>query len=192
MHGCVIDIEATGLEGVGPGWILCAVIQALEGKRITVLRYDELHDRHAHETHLLKAIFNELELYQLWIGHNIEGYDWPMLTTRAYVLGVTPPQPAFVYDTCTAFRRCQFRTVLNFKGKPTAKLDHIIDFMNFKQQKTSILPRKHWECVWGKGKEKMVAMDELVKHCSDDVAMTTKAYWELITHDKKGVIRRAR
>jgi DNA polymerase elongation subunit (family B) len=192
MHGCVIDIEATGLEAVGPGWILCAVIQALEGERTKVFRYDKLHDDQAEERNLLGAIFGELAQYQLWVGHNIEGYDWPMLKSRAYVLGVALPQPAFIYDTCSAFRRCQFRTVLNVKGKPTARLDHIVDFFNFKQQKTAILPQMHWRCVWGKGKEKAIAMDDLAQHCVDDVGMTVKAYWELIGHDEKGVIRRAR
>jgi DNA polymerase elongation subunit (family B) len=96
MHGCVIDIEATGLEAVGPGWILCAAIQDLESNLIKTYRYDRLKDEQANEINLLSAIFKKLSQYQFWIGHNIEGYDWPMLKSRAYILGIPMPQPAFV------------------------------------------------------------------------------------------------
>lgn len=191
MRACVLDIESTGLEAVGPGFILCAVVKPLNQKCIS-LRYDDLHDRPGNEKHLVEKILEQLSRYDLWIGHNIENFDWPTIKSRALVLGIPFIAPGFLYDTMQAFKRCRFRTTLNCVGKPTARLDHIVDFLAFKQQKTAIYPRAHWNTVWLTGKDRRNAMDELVAHCVADVEMTEKVYQELLPYDDKATIKRAR
>lgn len=191
MKACVFDIEATALSAVGSGMILCAVIKPLEGKA-KVLRYDKLSCPPGHETILLEHIFKELSQYQLWIGHNIKSYDWPMLKSRAVILGVDLPLPAFYYDTLLGFRRLGYRTSLNQIGKPTAALDHVVDFFGLRQAKTKIYPRDHWRTVWETGKERRDAMDNLVAHCVADVAMNEEVYTRLIAADTTARLERLR
>jgi DNA polymerase elongation subunit (family B) len=160
------------------------------GKPVKTYRYDTLKDKPAHETNLLKAIFSELEKYNLWVGHNIINFDWPMLKSRAYILGVPIVRPAFAYDTCKGFQRVGFRTRLNSIGKPTSKLDHAVDFLGFLQEKTGIYPRAHWEGIWEVGAKRKQALDKLAGHCAADLRMTEKLYLELLEHDAKAKITR--
>lgn len=190
MLGCVFDIETTSLSAVTGGMVLCATVKELNGKMKT-FRYDKLKCEPGQEKLLLVKIFNELSKYHLWIGHNIENFDWPFLTSRALMLGVDAPRGGFSYDTCKAWRRTGFRTMIHpATGKPVASLDHVVDFFGLPQQKTSILPREHWLTVWGTGRHKREAMNNLVSHCEADVDMTEQVYWKLLDYDRKARINR--
>lgn len=189
MKACVFDIEATSLAAVGSGMILCAVIQPL-GEQPKIFRYDRLSCPPGKEIILLRHIFQELDKYQLWIGHNIKGYDWPMLKSRALLLDVITPKGAFFYDTCLAFRRLGYKTSPNAIGKPTASLDHVVDFFGYVQRKTKIYPREHWRTVWETGGERRRAMDNLVEHCVADVKMNEDIYWKLVGVDMTARLER--
>jgi len=186
-----MDIETTDLGAVGAGFILCAVVQPYHGKQKT-FRYDEVGDRPAHERKLLRALFAELAEYDMWVGHNIERFDWPFLRSRASILGVAIPfTPPFAYDTLHAFRRMQYRTRPNRDGRPMASLAHVVDFFGIPQLKTGIYPRQHWVSVWGKDKDQRAeALDHIVAHCQDDVKMNELVYDKLLAVDTRAVLRR--
>lgn len=173
MKACVLDIETSDLAAIGPGFVLCAVVRDTETKKSYTFRYDELHCQLAHEMKLINSLMDCLGDYSLWIGHNIEAFDWPYLKSRAAAIDkpLTIP-PVVTYDTLKAFRRCKFRTVNNFAGKPTCRLDHIVDFFGLTQEKTPLYPREHWVTVWGTGEDRLYAMNKLVDHCVKDVRMT--------------------
>lgn len=180
MKTCVFDIETTDLAAVGPGWILCAVIMDADSGKKTVLRYDEMKCRLAVEAKLVFELVNILSQYPIWVGHNIDKFDWPYIKSRANFLSIPISLPTTVtYDTLKAFRRTGLRTVMNPIGKPTARLDHIADFFAIKQLKTAIYPREHWVTVWGEGKYRKDAMDNLVDHCTRDVVLTKNVFDKL-------------
>jgi uncharacterized protein YprB with RNaseH-like and TPR domain len=177
MKTCVFDIETSDLAGVGPGFVLCAVIKELGSNKATVFRYDEMGNKPGKDKALVEAVVDCLFAHQVLIGHNIEGFDWPYLRTRQAFWGQMRQPPTMVtFDTLKSFRRCGFKTVPNIIGKPTARLDHIIDFFGLAQEKTALYPREHWVTVWGEGKERKLAMDKLVDHCVRDVRMTEEVF----------------
>ena len=193
MNCCVVDLETSSLEGVGAGFILCAVVKPL-GKKPVILRYDELKCRPAHEKRLIELLIKELDKYELWIGHNIGSYDFNFIKSRASILGVPFTSQPFLYDTMLAFRRSGFLTSRHpVTGRPKAGLDHVVDFFGIPQKKTKVgYPRQHWRIVWEEGDDRARAMDNLVEHCRFDVELTEAVYWKLIGTDKVWGIRRSK
>lgn len=191
MKAAVFDIETTGLDAIGSGALLCAVIKPLDKASIT-LRGDDMHARPGSEKRLVQAVNDALSQYDLLIGHNIAGFDLPWLRSRAVYFGLPDPARPFVYDTLKAFRRLGYKTVPNRIGKPSAGLSHAVDFFGIEQDKTSVMPREWWASVWGKPTERQRAMDDIVSHCYSDVRMTEKLYWQLLRADHAASIRRQR
>lgn len=191
MDCAVLDLETTSLSAVGEGFILCGVIKPLRAKPI-VFRYDELGCKPAREGKLVRSILDTLDDYDLWIGHNIDHFDYNFLHSRAAQLGVPFYPRPLLYDTMKAFRRIGFLTVRNpLTGKPRANLDHIVDFFNIPQMKTKVgYPNAHWRTVWGDKKTRGEAMDTLVEHCVYDTVMTEEVYWKEIKLDPVWGIRR--
>jgi DNA polymerase-1 len=79
----VIDIEANGLENVTKIW--CVVCKDIDTGKLYIFRETD---------HEAFKIFSEG--VTLWIGHNILGYDWPVLVS---VWGCTHPDVTNVIDT---------------------------------------------------------------------------------------------
>ncbi|CAG1006653.1 DNA polymerase III subunit epsilon [Anaerolineales bacterium] len=193
MNCAVLDLETTDLHAVGGGFILCAVVKPLRGKPI-VFRYDEMHCRAFHEKRLVQALTDEMSKYHLWIGHNIDRFDFNFLRSRAVILGVPFPVQPMLYDTMLAFKRLGYLTVANpATGKPRANLDHVADFFNIPQLKTKVgYPNAHWRTVWGTGKERGEAMDSLADHCVRDTIMTQMIYERELPVDPVWGLRRKR
>ncbi len=187
---CVFDIETSGLDAIGSGFMLCAVIKPLGG-RSKVIRLDEIHGcRPGQEKHLIEAVVAELSNYAIWIGHNIKGFDWPWIKSRCKFFDMPIPRGAFYYDTLHGFRRLGYKTVPNRIGKPSASLGHVVDFFGIPQEKTAIYPRFHWETVWQIKPKRIEAMDALVDHCVSDVRMTETVFNNLWPDDYSGKLAR--
>lgn len=190
MKSAVLDIETTALEAVGAGFVLCVVVKPL-GRMPKVFRLDDIKGcKLGHEAALLRAVFAELGHYDMLIGHYIEKFDWRFLKSRAMREDVPMILPPLVYDTFKAWKRVGALTTRNAFGKPTAALDHIIDFLDIKQDKTRIYPANWWRAVWGDSEKRTLAMNQIVKHCVADVAMTEKAYEAILPQDARASIRR--
>jgi uncharacterized protein YprB with RNaseH-like and TPR domain len=183
------DIETTALDAVGAGVILCAVIKPLGGKE-KVLRYDAMHLSAGNDKKLVRAIVNELCKYDLLVGHNIFKFDWNFIKTRALIHNIPIPQRPYFYDTMQAFKRCGYLTVQNHFGKPTARLDMVVDMFGIKQRKTALYPRHHWQTVWGQKKTRKEAMNALVEHCVLDVEMNQDIYTRLFPLDTNCALKR--
>lgn len=187
MKAAVFDIEVTDFAAIGAGKFLCCSIKPLMEDVIT-FRYD----KHGGEKNTVKAVVDKLCEFDMLIGHNIVKFDWPYLMSKACLMDVIVPTRPFYYDTLQGFRRTGYKTVPNMFGKPSAGLDHIIDFFGFEQEKTKIYPREHWQTIWATGEDRTKAMDKLVEHCEADVNMTEKIYWKLMRADSSTSIRRLR
>ena len=188
MKAAVFDIECSDLCAIGPGRFLCAVIKPLDSDKIWLFRHDLMGEGKA-----IAATVEVLGGFDLLIGHNIQKFDMPMMFSFFVSRGLHGEfcNP-FVYDTMLAFSRIGYRTRLNGFGKPTKSLAFAVDFFGIPQEKTSIFPREHWLTLWGKGKCRKEAMDNLVAHCMADVTMNEKLYWRILPDDKRAIIKRWR
>lgn len=187
---CVFDIETSGLDAIGSGFMLCAVVKPIGG-RATVLRIDEIAGcKPGNERHLIEAVVDELNKYALWIGHNVIGFDWPWIKSRCKFFEMSIPRGMFCYDTLKGFRRLGYKTVPNRIGKPSAGLGHVADFFNIPNEKTAIYPRDHWETVWQIKPKRTEALDRLAEHCIADVRMTETVFNNLWPDDYNGKIIR--
>lgn len=193
MNIATFDIETSGLEAVGAGFLLCVVVKPLNSEKPITLRYDTLGCKPAHETKLLEQTLEVLKPFDLLVGHNVINFDLAWLRSRAILLDLPFDLDPFVYDTCQAFRRSGFRTVMGFNGKPKASLAHVIDFFGIPLQKEyPIFPREHWKSVWEVGDSRTEAMNHLVSHCTSDVLANEQVYHRLLKVDRNSVIKRIR
>jgi len=173
--------------------ILCAVVKPLREEPI-VYRYDEMRCRPFHEKRLVESLLECLSEFHMWVGHNIDYFDYQFLKSRANLLGVPFNLAPLTYDTMLAFKRIGYLTARNPKtGKPRANLDHVADFFNVEQLKTKVgYPNAHWRTVWGDETQRGQAMDSLVDHCVRDTIMTEQIYWKEIDVDPVWGLRRKR
>ncbi len=178
------DIETTDLSAVGAGFVLCAVVQPLDGKP----KVFRLKEKPGREKQLITDILNELYKYDLLVGHNIQKFDLPFLMTRALRLGVAVPNKAtpLIYDTMVGFRRTGLRTRLNQRGKPSASLAMITDLFGIPQEKTALYPDEQFTIVWDGSKK---AMRDLVDHCLRDVRMNIQVFHKVFPLDPKRVLK---
>ncbi len=124
------------------------------------------------------------------MGHNIERFDLNYIRTRAVIHDISIPKRPFVYDTMKAFKRLGYLTVQNMIGKPSARLDMIVDLYGIPQRKTALYPRHHWQTVWGQKEKRRQAMDALVEHCVLDVGMNEDIYTRLFNADMNVNLKR--
>lgn len=199
MYSAVFDIETTDLGAVGAGIITVVCIRPMQTKRTRTFHlgmYEFEPDPmfgflEQEETELLKGVREEFRKYHILIGHNIERFDWPYLRSRAFIRDVTWDVYPALYDTLKAFRRTRFLTVPNGYGKPTGRLDHVADFANIKQEKTSRYPRARWEQIWGNKARRAEAIHEEVDHCQRDVRMNAQVFDYLWASDMRPTIKKA-
>jgi DNA polymerase elongation subunit (family B) len=142
------------------------------------------------EKDLLNAVFEELDKYDLFIGHNIKNFDIPYLRSRAYQHQINWFKRPLFYDTLTGFRNSGFLTRQNGFGKPCASMDMVADFLGLDQLKTKIYPSQHWQNIWGNKKQRLEAMNLLVDHCERDCRMNAAMYPILLENDPKVTIKR--
>jgi uncharacterized protein YprB with RNaseH-like and TPR domain len=198
LKSAVFDIETTSLEGVGSGVLICACVRPLSTNRTRVLRIDNYKYEQSSEFGFFERqekdlsidLLDELKKYDLLIGHNIDGFDLGFLRTRAQRHNIPFFLNPFTYDTMKAFRRVQWRTVLNRIGKPTASLAMIADFLGVKQEKTSVFPVEWWQGIWGNDVERMEALNNIADHCVKDVRMNAQVYELMLPHDLKASVKR--
>jgi DNA polymerase elongation subunit (family B) len=194
----VFDIETTDLAAVGAGMILCVCIRPFSTQRTRTFRLDtyeyEQDDAFGffqrQEKDLLAAVFEELDKYDLWVGHNIYNFDIPYLRSRAYQHGIAWNTRPLFYDTLKGFRNSGFLTRQNGFGKPCASMDMVADFLGLDQLKTKLYPAQHWQNIWGNKKQRLEALNMLVDHCERDVRMNAAMYPILLANDPKVVIKR--
>lgn len=198
MRTVVFDIETTALEGVGAGILLCVCVRPQSTQRTRVFRIDSYHFdpsiEHGflerEEKALLIDVLDELDKYDLLVGHNIERFDYPFLHTRAIRRDIPFTGQHFAYDTMKGFGRTKLLTVQNGFGKPSKGLAHVADLFGLEQEKTSIFPVEWWSAVWNKEIDRMKAMNHIIDHCKRDVSMNARLYDAVLPHDTRAVIRR--
>jgi uncharacterized protein YprB with RNaseH-like and TPR domain len=169
------DLETTDLGG-NFGRILCCSFKQIlppENKtkgKVYTFRADDPEfagSSVVDDGKLAIAIRDELEHYDLLVGHNSLLYDRKFLNARLIKVGERILQPKWHFDTMWVVRT-QFRM--------SSKLNNVQKMLGLPDEKTEI----NWD-DWAKaGAYDTDAMDEVVHHCEQDVKVLEQAYWKLL------------
>lgn len=158
------DLECSSLNA-DFGIILCGVVKPQNGDPI-VFRADELNKKwktkRSDDSGVVKAIINELGNYDLLAAHNGLKFDLPYLRTRAAKWGL-PPLPSYRLIDPVLIARRNLR--LSYNG-----LERIADFLGV-NTKTRVDGATWLKASLDGDRE---AMDFIVDHCIEDVAMLEK------------------
>jgi uncharacterized protein YprB with RNaseH-like and TPR domain len=198
LKEAIIDIECTDLAAVGSGIVLCVGIRSTATNRTKIFRIDQYEyepsDEYGfferQERDLLTDALEELDKYELLIGHNINRFDIPFLRSRAYQYGMNWWTHPLTYDTLEGFRRSGLLTRQNGFGKPSASMAMVADFLGLEQLKTGVYPREWWMTVWGNKKKRREYMNDIVDHNVRDVRMNAAMYPILLANYPRVVIKR--
>jgi hypothetical protein len=166
------------------------VVKPLNGE-YTVVRFDEFKGKKKEEQ-AITATIAELSKYNMWIGHNIERFDYRYLKSKLFLFDLGAMPRPWYYDTCKVFRALGFMTKFNMVGKPAAGLDSAVDFFGFYQMKTKLMPNYVSGALKGPKEKRTEVMNKVVEHCIGDVLMNEKMYFKLIDEDHQTIIRRFR
>lgn len=170
------DIEATDL-GASWGHLLCCSFCDEWGNTWT-LRLDDPQyagDNLADDRKLAVAIRDELEKFDVVVGHNFRLYDKPFINARV-MLATTPeglPERPIrddlkIFDTLFAAGGQNLRL-------GSRRLDNIAKYFSLSEQKTP-LTGQTWQLAAAGVKE---AMDDVVEHCEHDVRVERLAFGRL-------------
>lgn len=155
------DLECSSLNA-DFGIILCGVIKPQSGEPI-VFRSDTLNKKwktqRSDDSAVVKAIIDELGKYDILCAHNGLKFDLPYLRTRAARWGMPPFHSPKLIDPVLIARR---NLRMSYNG-----LERIADFLGV-NTKTRV-DGAVWQAASLDGDK--AAMDEIVSHCIEDVAM---------------------
>lgn len=169
----MFDLETTDLSGM-IGRILCCSFKPL-GKEPYTFRADRKPYRTndiIDDSILAEAIRDELESYDIVVGHNSKLFDLKFLATRLFKAGLRPREPQYQVDTMWVVRS-HLRT--------SSKLENVQKFMGLPEQKTPIT----WDNWSRAGAFVKSAMDEVVIHCEQDVKVLEGVYIGLSPYIKE-------
>lgn len=159
----VVDIETTNL-GADFGFMLCAVVKPLRMSP-KIFRWDDYNVNILDEDKLLvRAVVKELDRYQFIITYNGIKFDQRFINTRCLYHKIPLMDEKLHIDLLPLARRC-----LRMRSK---RLEAVINFLEIKEKKTPLDPRKWRLAMLGHKK----SMDEVVKHCIQDTKSLEMAY----------------
>lgn len=169
------DLECTHLSGM-IGRILCCSFKPLGGRVYTFRGdqpgfWDPDKGDIADDSKLAAAIRDELEKYDIIVGHNSKRFDSPFLDARLFKAGLRPREPRFHVDTMWIIRS---------HLRISSKLANVQEFLPIEDKKTPIT----WDDWARAGAFFGEGMDRVVKHCEQDVKVLEKVYLHLLPYIK--------
>jgi uncharacterized protein YprB with RNaseH-like and TPR domain len=168
----IFDIETTGLRA-DYGYMLCICVKevlkgGLNGK-IHTLRIDDLRNPDPKsDKWLIKETVKLLNSFDLLIGWNTSGFDFPFINSRAMKYRILPPQRNFRHDLLFVAR-----------GIGQLRSNRLVvwdEFLNGHALKTVTSPKTHIDSIRGVRE----AINFIVDHCERDVISTEKIYKRFI------------
>lgn len=171
MRIIAFDLETTSLSAMIGRVLCCSFCEIVpdSGPAFT-FRGDAKQFRSkdlANDKPLVAAIYETLCKYDVWVAHNGKSFDRRFLNARLIKHNLEPLPPKLFIDTCRVIRaHCRI----------SAKLQYARDFLGLAEDKTPI----SWD-VWQRGAAyDKKSMDEICKHCEQDVKVLRQAYWRLL------------
>lgn len=167
------DLECTSLSGMVGRMLCCGFKKFTEEQnspayifRGDVPKYRNKLDI-VDDSKLAVAIRDELETYDIIVGHNSKLFDRKFLNARLMKAGERPLKPMWHVDTMWIIRT---------HARMSSKLDNVQRFMGLPMEKTPIT----WDNWMRAAAFDKKGMDEVVSHCQADVEVLEQAYWRLI------------
>lgn len=166
------DLETTDLKAL-MGRILCCSFKPLDGDVYTFRGDDKKFKGKSKidDGKLVTAIRDELEKYDLVVGHNSRLFDHPMLNARLAKAGERPFHPHLIMDTRWYLNSASMRI-------GSAKLENAQKFFQLGEAKTPI----SWEDWQRASMFEKDAMDQVVIHCEQDVKVLEELYWHVLPY----------
>lgn len=167
------DLECTSLSGM-IGRILCCSFKEVlpDGSgKVWTFRGDDKRFRNSKDIvddgALAIAIRDELEKYDVIIGHNSKLFDKKFLQARLMKAGAHPKRSQWHLDTMWIIRS---------NMRVSSKLDNIQKFLGLPDEKTPI----SWDDWMRGGAFDKKSMDVIVQHCEQDVRVLEETYWKVL------------
>lgn len=170
------DLETTDLKALMGRILCCSFLPIVDGKRTKpyTFRADDPEykgEEPIDDSKLCIAIRDELEKYDMVVGWNSKLFDHPFLDARLALKDERPFRKHFVLDLMWYAGGSSLRI-------GSKKLDNVQKFFGLKDQKTPI----GWDDWKRAALADQKAMDEVVKHCEQDVKVLAQAYWKLLPY----------
>jgi uncharacterized protein YprB with RNaseH-like and TPR domain len=165
------DLECTSLSGM-IGRVLCCSFKPLDEKVYT-LRGDDRKFKSADvvdDSRLVEAIRDELESYDIIVGHNSKLFDAKFLASRLFKHGLRPREKRLHVDTMWAIRS-------NLRA--SSKLDNIQQLAPGIEDKKTPITWDDWARASAFSK---AGMDKVVEHCEQDVVVLEGVYKTLVPY----------
>lgn len=177
LRAAVFDIETSdfGSEGY-EGFLLCCCILPVDGNEVQTIRLD-FGDND--DQRVLVETVQALSAYDILIGHFIDGFDLPWLSSRLAYHNLPPYRRWFSIDTYKWARRVRLRT--------RKKLSTLIDYFQAPGIKTAV-ERTSWSHARSPFPgEFEAAMDDIIYHCENDVLANRQVFealYPLVMHSR--------
>ncbi len=177
MKAAIFDIETTDFTTGGiRDHLICTSVLPLDSEEVITKRI-EFKDRR-NDKKLIRKIVDELNQYDLLIGHNIAAFDFNWLNSRLMFHDLPNfSKRCHYYDTYRAAKR------LAIKAKRKS-LVFLCDYFRVPCIKTSVYP-----VSWGMidspdEKEFTEALDDIVYHCEEDVKSNRELFFAMWPRDR--------
>lgn len=164
------DLECTSLSAM-IGRLLCCSFKEIDKKPYTFRGDDDKFKgrRPSDDSKLAVAIRDELEKFDIIVTHNGKLFDAKFLAGRLLKAGARPREKRYHIDSLWIIRS---------NMRISAKLDNVQQFIGLEDKKTPLLWDQWMDAAGGQRE----AMNEVVKHCEQDVKVLEQAYKRLIPH----------
>ncbi len=137
MNFAVVDLESSSLRS-DTGYIICGGIKPIGGEKVCIGLADVKRPKDvlAIDSHLVRALRDEMLKYDGWITWNGKMFDLPLLNDRLMFAGERPIERRFHLDIMYYFRQGQSRIT-------SSRLDWVAKALGVPVSKTA-LDLKTW------------------------------------------------
>lgn len=175
MQIATYDLETTDLSGTF-GTIICGCICPIttpdkinQPKTFRVDDTDAFAKDPLDDSEVCELLVEELGKYDMLVGWNSKLFDLPLLNARMTIHGLPPFFPHWHLDM-------MWHAAGNSTRMGSRKLDNVAKGLKTKTQKYNLMPED-----WMRAKRGQVsAIDKVVRHCREDVKITSEVYWKLL------------
>jgi uncharacterized protein YprB with RNaseH-like and TPR domain len=169
----ILDLETFTLNfRADLGVVLSYTIKELDGEmKSNWVTSKELHQSGKRDLRLLKDLIKDMKQFDRLVGHNLERFDCRLSRARAVHYGLDYPIYKEIFSTDTLLIMWK---KFNLKS---ASLKNACQFFNIPAKDTPFEIELWLDAVQGNKK----AMEEVVRHCEEDVVATETLFKKIST-----------
>lgn len=168
FKSAVFDVETTDFNTAGyQGRLVCACILPLAGEEVRTIKtsFSDARD----DRRILKELIEELNQYDLLIGHNIAAFDLGWLDSRRMFYGWTPLRAWYYFDTYQVSQSLAIKS-------GSKRLGWLGDYFGLEGEKTSVYPTSWHKVSSPYESEFNEGLNDIVWHCQQDVRLNRNLF----------------